>query len=670
MTGKRAGRLLISPPRAGKQRRRMSTDRTALPSWTWRLAALVLAVLGVAYGAALVLLTRAPAKAMLRARIEAALRARLGDLQLGDEVRIDPLFRVTVGPLSVPGPRRGDPPLLVVERIAFRPRFGALLLGRAEPASIRLERVRVAIPGDPQALRDLVNGNGRTAPRRAAGAQQSPAPATDERPERRQADPPIHVRDLVVALHAAGHEVQVGPAKLSVRRTRDDAAERTTAELELPGRGRGRLELHRDAGGWRGEARLEGLGPEALPSGLLPVTLTGGTLALSIAAEAPPDLSRAEGRVTIQAAELFVGGEMLAAAPVGPISGGLEAVATWNGAERRLAIRDGRLGLLGAITVALEGEARLGAGIPFTLRAHADGVDFRAAVGALPGPLAPPPAAPRPAGTLDARISVSGPLLAPGAWSVEAGLDLSRLREAARRAPPVSLRSPFLHHPQVERGRPATVAVGPGNPDFVPVAELPIHVTRAVTASEDAGFFAHSGFDFEELRNALEQGAEAGRVVRGGSTITQQIAKNLFLSREKTLARKVREAAITIALEATVPKPRLLEIYLNIAEWGPGVWGIGPAARHWFGKDARLLTPKEAAFLATVIPNPVRYHFMWNRGTVSDAWEQRVHELLLTMTEQGTLSEDELVAALDQPIVFARPDAVAQPAAAQPAAAP
>jgi membrane peptidoglycan carboxypeptidase len=175
-----------------------------------------------------------------------------------------------------------------------------------------------------------------------------------------------------------------------------------------------------------------------------------------------------------------------------------------------------------------------------------------------------------------------------------------------------------------------------------------------VTTCEDAGFFAHAGFDFEELRNAAVQGAQAGKVVRGGSTITQQMAKNLYLTREKTLARKLREAILTVALEAAMPKQRLLEIYLNGAEWGPNVYGIGPAARHWFGKDARDLTPKEAAFLATVIPNPVRYHYMWNRGWLSEHWEERVEGLLRTMASQGSLSEDELAGALSQPLTFAR----------------
>ena len=198
------------------------------------------------------------------------------------------------------------------------------------------------------------------------------------------------------------------------------------------------------------------------------------------------------------------------------------------------------------------------------------------------------------------------------------------------------------------------IVVGAANPDFVPVAELPAYVIRAVTTCEDAGFFGHQGFDFAELRNAAVQGAQAGRVVRGGSTISQQLAKNLYLTRQKTLSRKLREALVTVALEATVPKQRLLEVYLNVAEWGPGVFGIGPAAHHWFGKDARELTPREAAFLATVIPNPVRYHYMWSRGFLSDHWEERVDGLLRTMTAQGVLTDEQLASALAQPLTFAR----------------
>jgi membrane peptidoglycan carboxypeptidase len=183
--------------------------------------------------------------------------------------------------------------------------------------------------------------------------------------------------------------------------------------------------------------------------------------------------------------------------------------------------------------------------------------------------------------------------------------------------------------------------VGPGNPAFVPYAETPQLLVRAVTASEDAGFFGHRGFDFREIADAV---TDPDRV-RGASTISQQLAKNLFLSPERTLARKVREALGTIALEASLPKWRLMEIYLNLAEWGPGIYGAGEAARFWFGKDVRNLTPREAAFLATVIPSPRRFHARLHRQGITPWWNARIDDVLGKMRIQNQLTDGELAAA-------------------------
>jgi len=113
------------------------------------------------------------------------------------------------------------------------------------------------------------------------------------------------------------------------------------------------------------------------------------------------------------------------------------------------------------------------------------------------------------------------------------------------------------------------------------------------------------------------------------------------------------EAFATVALETSVGKRRLLEIYLNVAEWGPGVFGIGEAARHWFGKDARDLTPKEAAFLATVIPNPIRYEMYRRRGALTETWEDRVRGLLVKLRAADVISEEQLQEAWTAPLAFA-----------------
>lgn len=130
------------------------------------------------------------------------------------------------------------------------------------------------------------------------------------------------------------------------------------------------------------------------------------------------------------------------------------------------------------------------------------------------------------------------------------------------------------------------------------------HLKRAVIASEDSQFMKHNGFDFQAIQNALEKNIKQGKFAAGGSTISQQLAKNLFLSDKKTLWRKFDETLITIMLENTMSKRRILEIYLNLIEWGHDVFGAEAAARHYFGVPASALTDKQAAFLASIVPNP------------------------------------------------------------------
>lgn len=142
---------------------------------------------------------------------------------------------------------------------------------------------------------------------------------------------------------------------------------------------------------------------------------------------------------------------------------------------------------------------------------------------------------------------------------------------------------------------------------WAPLSRISSHLQRAVIAAEDASFFVHEGFDWEGLRDAAIHNFEAGEMRRGGSTITQQLAKNLYLSSERSLLRKAREALITRTLEHRLTKERILELYLNVAEWGRGIYGAEAAAHHHFGKSAADLTAEEAAWLAAILPSPQRY---------------------------------------------------------------
>ena len=249
---------------------------------------------------------------------------------------------------------------------------------------------------------------------------------------------------------------------------------------------------------------------------------------------------------------------------------------------------------------------------------------------------------------LAGAFTVAGPLRHPAAWRFDGELDLSRLAPALAKGEP-DLARPFVYEAPLAHGGKRRVTIGPENPSFVPLGELPNLLVRSVLECEDAGFYGHKGFDLSEIQEALSHG---GRL-RGASTLTQQLAKNLFLSRDRTLSRKAREALATVALEVALGKRRILEVYLNLAEWGDGVNGIGEAAQHWFGKNARALSPKEAAMLATVIPNPVRYEMYRRRGALTPAWEARVADLLAKLHAKGALDEEGLRAAGAETLTFA-----------------
>lgn len=142
---------------------------------------------------------------------------------------------------------------------------------------------------------------------------------------------------------------------------------------------------------------------------------------------------------------------------------------------------------------------------------------------------------------------------------------------------------------------------------WVPYERISIHLKRAVIAAEDSRFLTHQGFDWEGIETAVEKNLKRGRIVAGGSTISQQLAKNLFLSASRNPIRKLQEAAITVMLETLWSKRRILEVYLNVVEWGNGIYGAEAAARHYYGIPAARLGPSQSAHLAAMLPNP-RYY--------------------------------------------------------------
>ena len=159
---------------------------------------------------------------------------------------------------------------------------------------------------------------------------------------------------------------------------------------------------------------------------------------------------------------------------------------------------------------------------------------------------------------------------------------------------------------------------------WVPYERISVHLKRAVIAAEDQKFLGHEGFDWEAIENSYQRNQARRRVSRGGSTISQQLAKNLFLTAQRSYLRKGEEAVITLLVEGVLGKRRILEIYLNVIEWGNGIYGAEAAARHYFGTSAAQLSPEQAARLAAMIPNP-RY---FDRRRDSPYLDRRTQTLL------------------------------------------
>jgi|AntAceMinimDraft_1070359.scaffolds.fasta_scaffold05732_5 monofunctional biosynthetic peptidoglycan transglycosylase len=164
---------------------------------------------------------------------------------------------------------------------------------------------------------------------------------------------------------------------------------------------------------------------------------------------------------------------------------------------------------------------------------------------------------------------------------------------------------------------------------WVPYQDISTYVKRAVISAEDTGFVDHRGIEWEAIERAFFANVESGEVRFGGSTITMQLAKNLFLSSDRSYIRKAQEVIITLMIEAVMDKQRILELYLNVAEWGVGVFGIEAAAQHYYKRPAARLTARQAAWLASILPSPKRYDL--NRQS---RWVERKTGILLRRMPQ------------------------------------
>jgi len=195
---------------------------------------------------------------------------------------------------------------------------------------------------------------------------------------------------------------------------------------------------------------------------------------------------------------------------------------------------------------------------------------------------------------------------------------------------------------------------GPGAPNWVPYARIPKTMEIAVLVCEDGGFYRHRGFDFRAIEKAIKEDVLAGRFARGASTISMQLAKNLYLGTEKTLSRKVQEAFLTMLLEQQLSKQELMELYLNVVELGPGIYGIQAAADHYFDSDATDLSLGQALYLASILPDPTRQHFDPD-GRLGKRWVAYIQKLMRIAHEFKRITDAELEQGLAEEIAFRKP---------------
>jgi monofunctional glycosyltransferase len=172
------------------------------------------------------------------------------------------------------------------------------------------------------------------------------------------------------------------------------------------------------------------------------------------------------------------------------------------------------------------------------------------------------------------------------------------------------------------------VRLCPTEKGYVKLKDVSVHARNAIIVSEDGAFYSHQGFDWFELKNSMEKNMEKGEYARGGSTITQQLAKNVYLSPEKSVLRKAREAFITIQLEKMLTKDEILEKYLNVVEFGENLYGIGKASQYYFKKAPSQLSPAEGAFLAFLLPSPKKYSVSFRKKELTKFAAKQISEIV------------------------------------------
>jgi len=355
--------------------------------------------------------------------------------------------------------------------------------------------------------------------------------------------------------------------------------------------------------------------------------------------------------------------ERIAPQPVNDIHFAMEGAASWIPAERKLEIEQAKV-RMGRAEVSLDGEVEWAEHYRIDLRAEMPATSCNDAFSAIPQDLLAEASGFSWRGRLGGRVRV----LVDSRELDETELTIRLANGCAfETVPPVAdlrrVQGPFIHRVREPDGTYFEMTAGPGSANWASIHATSPFFIHAVVGHEDGGFFRHGGFAVYAIREALVRNLRNGRYVYGASTISMQLAKNLFLHREKTLARKVQEVLLTWWLESALEKRDILELYFNVIEYGPSVYGISHAADYYFGRTPADLSPAESAYLACILPNPKHYHSYYERGEPSPRMRNRVARFLRHLESRGRIDSAALEHGLAEleTMTFHRPGDPVEP---------
>ncbi len=345
--------------------------------------------------------------------------------------------------------------------------------------------------------------------------------------------------------------------------------------------------------------------------------------------------------------ELALSSERIAPAPVEHINIDIKGRGVWHPDERRLEVERGQV-RMGKAHVLIEGELeRTPEHYRADLTLRLPPTDCNDVVGAIPDDVLGSLSRFEWSGNWSAltRIAIDSRELEATELSFRVR-NLCQFEKTPKWVRVERFREPFIHRAVEPDETVFKMQTGPGTENWVAFADISPFVVPAVISHEDGGFYDHAGFAPWAIRDALVRNLQEGRYVVGASTISMQLAKNLYLQREKTIARKVQEVILTWWLENALTKDEILELYLNVVEYGPSVYGLRQAAAYYFGREPRELSPAEAAYLACMLPSPKRYHVSYERGGLTRSMKARSRRLLEHMAKRERIGPEALAYGL------------------------